>query len=258
VQSCSGCEKRLQEAYGDSKVRYLVADLASQKDIAGLVRGVQDVLLGWRAQGLDGLVNNAGTFTFWQTLSPEGFETQWAVNHLAPFSLTLQLLPLLEQAPSSKVITVSSGSHYGAVLDWTDLQLFAQYNPLKAYKRSKLAAVMFIAELRRRLGPNSRLQSAVADPGLVNTGMGNKTGSQLAGRIWSRRRRRGISADKSAAGIGQLLLDIDLDHDSPVYWKHGRPKQPNRFALDADSGRRLWMISSRMTGITALEEPLDD
>ena len=95
---------------------------------------------------------------------------------------------------------------------------------------------MFIAEFRRRLGKDTPVQAAVADPGLVNTGMGNKTGSQLAGRIWSRRRRRGISAHKSAAGIRQLLLDIDLDHDSPVYWKHGRPKAPNPLALDAHGG----------------------
>ena len=131
--------------------------------------------------------------------------------------------------------------------------MFARYNPLKAYERSKLAAVLFIAELRRRLGPDSSVQTAVADPGLVNTGMGEKTGSPLARWIWSWRRRRGISPKTSAAGIRRLLLDIDLKHDSPLYWKHGKAKKPNPFALDADNGRRLCKISSRLTGLTALE-----
>ena len=57
---------------------------------------------------VDGLVNNAGAFTYWFTLTPEGFETQWAVNHLAPFLLTRELLPLLQAAPQARIVTVSS------------------------------------------------------------------------------------------------------------------------------------------------------
>jgi NAD(P)-dependent dehydrogenase (short-subunit alcohol dehydrogenase family) len=197
---------------------------------------------------LDGLINNAGTFTYWQKLTPEGFETQWAVNHLAPFLLTNLLVPLLEKKKDARVVTVSSGSHYNARLNWSDIQGLGRYNPLKAYKHSKLANVLFTAELNRRLGTDSSLRAFAADPGLVNTGIGEKSTSRIAQRIWAQRRKKGIPPAQSAAGIIQLL-DVDLENSEDLYWKHGKAKKPNPFALNRDHGWRLWEISARMTGI---------
>ncbi|HHW12034.1 MAG TPA: SDR family NAD(P)-dependent oxidoreductase [Firmicutes bacterium] len=100
---------------------------------------------------LDVLINNAGTFSSWFMTTDEGFELQLAVNHLAPFLLTHQLMPLLMAAPAGRVISVSSGSHYGTIMYWKDLQLRKHYNSLWAYKQSKLANVLFIAELDRQI-----------------------------------------------------------------------------------------------------------
>lgn len=253
-ERCKTQKERLRESFPDLKIEYLVADLSSQIEIRNLVKDIEFVLSKWNTEGLDGLINNAGTFTFWQSLTPEGFETQWAVNHLAPFLLTNLLLPFLHKKANARVITVSSGSHYKAKLNWADVQGSGRYNPLKAYKQTKLANVLFTAELNRRLGPTATIRAYAADPGLVNTGIGEKTKSRLAKQIWIRRRKKGIPAAQSAAGIIRLL-DEDLDDRLALYWKHGKAKTPNPFALNQDHGWRLWEMSARMTGLDQGKEP---
>jgi NAD(P)-dependent dehydrogenase (short-subunit alcohol dehydrogenase family) len=243
-------QQELAGAFPGARIAYLAADLSLQRNIRALAAEVQEKLTIWRLKWLDGLVNNAGTFTFWQELTAEGFETQWAVNHLAPFLLTHQLLPLLQAAPAARVVTVSSGSHYGARLYWDDLQLMRRYNPLRAYKQTKLANVIFTVEMNRRLGPESRIQLLAADPGLVDTDIGRKSNSWLSRFIWSVRRRGGIPAEKSAEGIVELLLNPDLElNDQQIYWKHGRPKDPDPIVFDASTGWRLWEVSARMCGL---------
>jgi NAD(P)-dependent dehydrogenase (short-subunit alcohol dehydrogenase family) len=249
-QRCSEQLARLGKLFPQRKFSYLVADLSLQPEIHTLAMEVEEVLDDWGLKGLDGLVNNAGTFTYWQKYTPEGFETQWAVNHLAPFLLTNLLLHLMEKSQMARVVTVSSGSHYGARMIWKDIQGLGRYNPLKAYKISKLANVLFTAELNRRLGSDSPIRGLAADPGLVNTGIGEKTDSRIAQRIWIRRRKKGIPPEKSAAGIIQLLEEDDLGPASNLYWKHGKAKRPNPFALDKDHGWRLWEISAQMTGLS--------
>ena len=76
---------------------------------------------------------------------------QWAVNHLAHFLLTHELLSLLQAAPAGRVVTVSSGSHYHARLRWHDIQLKHGYFCLLAYQQTKLCNVLFTAELNRQL-----------------------------------------------------------------------------------------------------------
>lgn len=248
-ERCKQQLERLQKEFPRAKIAYLVVDLSLQPDVRRAAGEIEELLREWHLDALDGLVNNAGTFTFWQTLTPEGFETQWAVNHLAPFLLTHLLIPRLQESPDARVVTVSSASHYGAKLNWSDIQQLGRYNPLKAYKQSKLANVLFTAELSRRLGPAATIRAVAADPGLVDTDIGEKSQSRLARWIWSIRRKRGIPAVQSAAGIIKLL-EVDLTNNTAIYWKHGVPKKPNPYALDADHGRRLWEISARMTGVS--------
>jgi NAD(P)-dependent dehydrogenase (short-subunit alcohol dehydrogenase family) len=64
--------------------------------------------------------------------------------------LTTELLPLLRAAPEARIVTVSSGSHHGARLDWSDIQLHRHYNPLRAYGQTKLANILFTLELNQR------------------------------------------------------------------------------------------------------------
>lgn len=116
AERCAQAENRLHLAYPYAQVTYCVADLSMQARVRQLAADISEKLAANKSQALDGLVNNAGTFTYWMALTLEGFETQWAVNHLAPFPLTHELLPLVQAAPAGRAVTISSGSHYNTRL----------------------------------------------------------------------------------------------------------------------------------------------
>ncbi len=251
-ERCAETESRLRGACPQAGARCFFADLALQSQVHALAAAVREELSARKIESLDGLVNNAGTFTFYQTLTAEGFEMQWAVNHLAPFLLTHELLPLLQAAPEARVVTVSSGSHYHTRMHWNDLQLRRGYNGLLAYKQTKLCNVLFTAELCRRLGRESRVRAFAADPGLVFTEMGFKGNPGLVRWIWDRRRQGGISPEESARGVVFLATESSIAEAPEIYWKHSQPKAPNPHALDPKAARRLWEISARMCGIKPL------
>lgn len=139
---------------------------------------------------------------------------QWAVNHLAPFLLTMELLPLLDAAPGGRIITVSSGSHYNTRLNWQDIQLRRRYNPLRAYNQTKLANVLFTLEFNRRYASCSRMRAFAADPGLVNTEIGLKSNSFLARWVWDIRRRGGVTPEFAAQGLVVLATEPNIQ-ESP-------------------------------------------
>lgn len=242
-------QARLARLNPQGKVAFLTADLSLQADVNRLAHDIEDQLEAWNLTALDGLLNNAGTFTYWMKLTPDGFETQWAVNHLAPFLLTRQVLPLLQAAPWARIVTVSSGSHYGAHLNWKDIQLRRRYNGLRAYGSTKLANVLFTQEINRLLGEKSTVRAFAADPGLVQTDIGLKGNPGLVNWIWKLRRSGGISAQESARGIVYLLTEQGIQGADDPYWKHGKPKKPSRRAEDEQAATRLWQISCQMCGL---------
>lgn len=248
VEKCTLTQAHLQSLAPDAQAICLTADLSEQAAVRRVAQEIREVISRQRNGALDILINNAGTFRYWLTLTPEGFEVQWAVNHLAPFLLTHKLLPLLKAAPTARIVTVSSGSHYRTRLRWDDIQLRRRYNGLLAYKQTKLANVLFSAEFNRRMPPTVR--AFAADPGLVDTNIGAKTDSAISRWIWKMRRKGGISAEESASGIVHLATTPDIQDASNLYWKHGVPKAPSPYALDEQNARRLWELSEKMCALT--------
>ena len=184
-------------------------------------------------------------------ITSEGFDVQWAVNHLAPFLLTLKLLPLLKSAPLGRVVTVSSASHYNTKLNWDDIQLRRHYSPLRAYSQTKLANVLFTVELDHRLRKDSHVRAFAADPGLVNTELGLKSNSVIARWAWDLRRRGGMTPEDAAKGIVYIALEPSLQDADDLYWKHGRPKNPSAYSLNSEAAGQLWRLSSQMCGLEA-------
>ena len=128
-----------ESACPGAKITYLAADLSVLSEVRRLAADIQEQLAIDGFSHLDVLINNAGTVSSWYISTVDGFELQFAVNHLAPFLLTHELLPLLEQSQAGTVICVSSGSHYRTRLRWDDIMLRKSYNTLLAYKQTKLA-----------------------------------------------------------------------------------------------------------------------
>jgi NAD(P)-dependent dehydrogenase (short-subunit alcohol dehydrogenase family) len=249
AERCRQAEKRLLALDPQARVEVLTADLSLQSQVRALRPAIQHILEAAGKTGLDGLVNNAGTFTYWLELTPEGIEMQWAVNHLAPFLLTNVLLSLLMAAPKARVVTVSSGSHASGRLNWADLQQRRWYNGLRAYENTKLANVLFTLEFNRLLGPNSSVKAFAADPGLVKTDIGFKGTPPLVRWLWERRRAGGTPPEVPAMGIVYLLSEPALQDSTDIYWKDCQPRRASSRALDSQTSARLWAQSERLCGI---------
>src|ERR1700676_292811 len=113
---------RIEAAGSDGAVDVLTADLASQASVRRLAAEVRE-----RYPRLDVLVNNAGAMFATRTLTEDGIETTWAVNHLAPFLLTTLLLDRLQESAPARIVTVSSGAHTTGRIDFDDLQAEQKY-----------------------------------------------------------------------------------------------------------------------------------
>jgi len=248
-ERCTLAEQQLRTCTGNQDVYFLSADLSQQSQVRRLAFEIKKLLSDMGLQSLDGLVNNAGTFTYWLALTADGIETQWAVNHFAPFLLTYELMPLLLASHSGRVVTVSSESHYGARIDWTDVQHCRNYNGLRAYGETKLANILFTLALNSRAAQDSAVRAFAVDPGLVNTKIGMKGTPGLVSKVWDLRRRGGTTPEKPATGILYLLLDQALSGSNEIYWKDCQPKKASRCACDVDLASRLWDYSQKICGI---------
>ncbi len=121
-------------------------------------------------ENLDLLINNAGIMHPPKTLSAQGYEIQFAVNHLAHMLLTLKLLPIIEKKEESRIVTVTSGAQFFGKVGWQNLKAENYYNKWESYSNSKLANVMFALELNENLKQKNIL-SLAAHPGIAKTNL---------------------------------------------------------------------------------------
>lgn len=242
-EKCYKAINEIRKENVDVKVRYFFGDLSLQYEIRRMCKKISDYLYDNYDGRLDCLVNNAGVFTTYYTLTNEGFEMQFAVNHLAHFLITNLLMPNLSKSDNPKVLTTSSNSHYGAKIDFDNIMLSKNYNQLRAYKRTKLMNVLFTYELNKRYKNVHNFAAFAVDPALVNTSMGDKNTNGLAKIIWGIRKHKGVSPNEAAKTILYLVDDFAECKDG-FYYKNCRFKTPDKRGLnDVDAGR-LWEISA--------------
>jgi NAD(P)-dependent dehydrogenase (short-subunit alcohol dehydrogenase family) len=233
------------DAGGEVVVDVLLADLASQ---AAMRRVANEILE--RYPRVDVLVNNAGAMYSTRRLSPDGIELTWAVNHLAPFLLTTLLLERLKASEPARVITTSSGAHQNAEIPFDDLNAERAY-PTMGYARygeTKLANILFTAELARRLEGTGVTANCV-HPGFVDTGFNtNNSGLMRVGmwiaHLFARRPERG------AETLVWLADSPDVGGVSGRYFVDKRQVSPSAAAQDLESARRLWQVSEFQTHLT--------
>jgi NAD(P)-dependent dehydrogenase (short-subunit alcohol dehydrogenase family) len=219
-------------------VDVLIADMASRAD----VRRVAAEILQ-RYGRVEVLINNAGAMYTHRCLSPDGIELTWAVNHLAPFLLTSLLLERLESSAPARVVTTASAAHRRARIPFDDLQAERAYPALgyARYGETKLANILFTAELARRL-EGKGVTANCFHPGFVasgfnlNNGRLMRLGMRLA-RLFAR------SPERGAETLVWLADSPEVDNVSGGYFVDKHLERPSRAAQDVDAARRLWQIS---------------
>jgi len=234
----------IRAASGSDDVEYRLLDLASLDSIRALVAQLHDEL-----DGLDVLINNAGIVQRHRTETADGFESTLGVNHLGHFALTNGLLDLLEAAAPSRIVVLSSGAHEFARsgLDFDDLQAEQKFSSMGAYGRSKLANLLFVRELAKRIDGSGVTVNAV-HPGAVRTRLGRDgDGGRLGNVAMTLLGPFFRSPEKGARTSVFVATDPSLDGVSGAYFADEKRKDPRATALDDAAAARLWTISEHLT-----------
>ena len=228
----------IRRASGDAALAAppVLADLSSMEAVRALARTVAAAV-----PRLDVLLHNAGVYQPRRVVTADGFESTLAVNHLAPFLLTAELLPLVEAGAPARIVVVASGTHRGATLDLGDLQLARGYDPYDAYARSKLANVLFARALARRLDP-ARVTANALHPGVIATKL-LRAGFGGGGRSVEQGARTSVHVATEPAIAGVTGRYFDDAREAPV----------GREARDDALGERLWEASTELVAPWASE-----
>ena len=202
---------------------------------------------------LDLLINNAGIMVPPQGETEQGFETQFGVNHLAHFALTAQLIDLLEAAPGARIVSVSSSAHRFGQLDFDDLNWQQRgYNAWQAYGQSKLANLLFIYELQRKLSAARKGTLALAaHPGYAATGLQSEgAGQQLANRLLAQSQAMGALPTLYAATAPEVRGGQYFG-PSGLLELGGNPQQAasSERSHSLEDAWKLWKASEELTGV---------
>ncbi len=234
----------IRQRSGSSDVEVLALDLASFASIRSFAAELLD-----RADAIDVLVNNAGLILRRRTLTADGFEATFGVNHLGHFLLTNLLLDRLRASAPTRVVVVASDAHQSAKrgLDFDDLQSERSYRWSKVYGRSKLANIYFARELARRL-EGSRVTSNSLHPGFVRSefGQGGDLGTLYGFGLRYLAAPFAISQEEGARTSIYAASAPELDGASGGYYVKCELSAPSRVAQDDDAARRLWETSEQL------------
>ena len=248
ILSCRTTEKsiatkdKLQKLIPKAQLSTIDIELADFKNVSNKCNQISN-----EYKNLDLLINNAGIMHPPKTLNSQGYEIQFAVNHLSHMLITLKLIPLLEKIKNSRVVTVTSLAQFFGKVGWKNLKAQDYYNKQESYATSKLANVMFALELNQRLKEKNIL-SLAAHPGIAKTNLFNaqrpdpsrieKLSLELFSPIFQ-------SAEMGA--LPQIYAATSNtvksgDHYGPKYNFRGYPKlaKTSPVALNITERKNLW------------------
>jgi NAD(P)-dependent dehydrogenase (short-subunit alcohol dehydrogenase family) len=228
---------------GNTEVRRLdLADLASVRDFAEAWQGPLDIL-----------INNAGVMAVPERRTADGFEMQIGTNHLGHFALTNLLLPHITR----RVVTVSSAMHRSGRINFDDLNSRGGYSRWAAYGQSKLANLLFTAELARRLeAAGSPVTAHAAHPGYAATNLQSHSASKLENAFMAVGNR--LFAQRDDMGALPTLYAATQPVPSNSYTGpggfmesrgHPAPSGRSAAARNVRDAERLWTLSESLTGV---------
>ncbi|MGC5222684.1 SDR family oxidoreductase [Micromonospora sp. DT81.3] len=252
---------RIRERTPGAGIRIRPLDLSSLESVASLA----DQLLA-EGRAIDIQINNAGVMTPpTRRSTDDGFELQFATNHLGHFALVARLLPLLTAGNARVTSQVSLAADQGAI-NWDDLSWERGYDPMKAYSSSKIAFGLFAMELQRRSDAAGwGIRSNLSHPGITPTnllaaqpGMGRAQDTGAVKVIRAMSRLGILVGTPASAALSAVYAAASPDAAGgrlygPKGFQHlsGLPAEQRVYSrLQDDAGaRRIWDLSERLVGV---------
>jgi NAD(P)-dependent dehydrogenase (short-subunit alcohol dehydrogenase family) len=238
--------KRIRDESPDAPVESFECDFSSLAN----VRELADQLLAAYPR-IDVLVNNAGTVFDKRTVTDDGIEATFQVNHLAGFLLTELLLDRLKACAPARVVTTSSIGHFNGTMDFDDLGFTRGYQIMRAYSRSKLANVLHTRDLARRL-EGTGVTANCLHPGAVATNI-------WSGAPWFARpvlaiAKRVMMVSPATGGerIAYLATSPEVEGRTGGYYEQDSLKEPADLARDDAVAARLDAVSRELVGLPPL------
>jgi NAD(P)-dependent dehydrogenase (short-subunit alcohol dehydrogenase family) len=233
----------IAKATGNNSLELMICDLSSVQEIHRFAEEFQN-----SHNRLDVLDNNAGAVFNTREVTVDGFERTLAVNYLAPFLLTHELLPILKSSAPSRVINITSGLHKNGVIDFENLQSTKHYKGMTAYQNAKLMVLMFTYELARRL-ENTGVTANVVHPGFVATNLGSNAGTRSS-IMFKMVRPMQIPPEKGAETSVFLASSPEPEGVSGKYFSKSQELRSSELSYDLDLQRELWKTTEKMLGVS--------
>jgi len=239
-KNCEKAKNNILSAYPEAEIVFFSGELMQQREVLRVAEELVKYINENCGGELFALVNNVGGVRSLYTTTEEGYEQQFALNHLAAFLLTSKLLPFIERA-HGRIIMTGSNSHKGIKVHWDDPMLKKGYNPLTAYKQAKLCNILFAKGLCDR-----GLCAYTVDPGLVNTDIGNKQTGSLVNLIWTLRKKHGVPPEIPAETY-VFLCEQETEPDGLYYYLCRKRKFSGE--VTSENADRLFELSEKLCGI---------
>ena len=241
-------EQRIREILPRAEVRFAPLDLGSLRSVEQFAKD-----LSAAEPALDLLCNNAGVMMPPLGRTAEGFELQLGTNHLGHFALTGRLLDLLRRGKGARIVSVSSTAHNWGRIDFDDLQSEKGYSAFRAYGQSKLANLLFIRELARRLEARGEpIVAAAAHPGSTRTNLQKYSRLLYAAVALFSQEPKGGALPTLYAATAPGVRGGDYFGPGRVFEMVGPPKpaRSTSRAKDMAAAKRLWDVSEQLTQVS--------
>lgn len=224
--------KRINRITNNGESTGFICDLSYLNNVRLFAEEVKE-----KFDHVDVLINNAGVYMKERTMSEDGYEMTFAVNYLAHFLLTNELLPLIQKNSGGRIVHVSSVAHERGVLDFANLNGEKKFSAYGAYALSKLACVLFSNELAERLD-GTNVTSNSLHPGVITTKL-LRTGFDMSGS----------SVKEGAETSVYLASSPDVKNISGKYFNEKRATRYHSIVDDIETRKKFWDISAKMVGL---------
>lgn len=241
--------QEIKEKSNSDNVILFLADLADQESIRKVVDDFKE-----KYKELHVLINNAGLVLMKKMLTPEGYESTFAINHLGHFLLTNLLLDIIKESAPSRIINVSSVAHSMARLDLEDIHFENEkYRGFRSYGNSKLATILFTYELARKLEGTGVTVNAL-HPGGVRTNFGKRHSKWYIRPIMSLFSVFMINAKKGARTSVYLASSPEVEETTGKYFKKCEAVESSKISYDESIQQRLWELSEKLVKLNETEK----